>query len=93
MAREFVPYQATLTLGGEAASYVLLEALELEMERLLEEERQAAPQERESVAPFISAGAILLEDLRKAWRDSGNVSPEEKEEFLKDSFSRNTRIR
>ena len=86
MAHEFIPYQATLTLGDEAASYVLLEALKLEMERLLEEERQAAPQERESVAPFISAGAFLLEELRKAWMDSGNVATEEESESLKDSI-------
>lgn len=83
MAYEFIPYQATLTLGDEAASYVLLEALELELERLLEEERQAAPQERESVARFISAGTLLLEELRAAWRASGNDSTEEDPKFLK----------
>lgn len=85
MAYEFTPYQATLTLGDEAASYVLLEALELELERLLEEERQAAPQERENVARFISAVLLLLEELRKAWRASGNESTQEDSKFLNNS--------
>ncbi|MDD0858412.1 hypothetical protein NHF46_12855 [Arthrobacter alpinus] len=91
MAHEFIPYQATLTLGDEEASYVLLEALELEMERLLEEDRHTVPQERESVARFISAGSFLLVELRKAWSTSGNVSTEEDSEFLKDSIRLNTR--
>lgn len=81
MAYAFIPYPVTLMLGDEAASYVLLEALELEMERLVEEERQDVPKDRESVAQFISATALLLEQLRKVWRDSGNVSTEEGPEF------------
>lgn len=81
MTYEFIPYQVTLTLGDEAASYALLESLELEMERLLKEEEQAVPEDRESVAQFISATARLLQELRKAWRDSGNVSTEENPEF------------